>query len=199
MAETTIAAEAALVTKFGYTNTTASTKNVTLQKLGIVTNYTRNEVNTSSTVRTVNSSTNKTGQKVTNTTTKTVQDDLQKTRFGNLTTPLTQGELLTYKSQQVKELKTDIPVYNPSPVPVPGVVWGVRADEVLETTNPEKPGWRQQSPMFCAISFGNELSPYVDANFMEQALIRALSMLYDDDGKFRGPELMRGSTTPSQN
>lgn len=194
--KTTDAQAVALVTSYGYTNTTASTKSLLLTKLGLANNYTTASGDTSSSDRTVTVTNNngKTSKKVE--TRKT--DRGSKTFYTNTTTPLTQDEVLIYKSNQVDELNFEkLNVYNPSVNKVPACVWGVRAEEVLRTTNPERPGWMLDTPNFCAINFGNELSPYVTATYMEQTFLRAASMLYDENGKFVGDQLMRGSTTPN--
>lgn len=184
MAESTKSSDAGVVvnatsssvsSSFGFTNTTASTKQLLLTKLGLNTNYAvaRQDTNNISRTRSENSLT-----------------------LTNTTTPLIQPELITLRSSEITKVNSYAPIYNPQKGNVPAVHWGVRVDEVLTTVDSEKPLFRIDEPVVWSLMCMNNLSAYITDDLVEQAFLRAVSAFYDENGKFRGGDMMRGAIIP---
>lgn len=153
----------ARTTSFGYTNTTDSTKSLTLKKLGLVTNY--------------------------------VEVDSQGDDYvlDNITAPSDQTERIRINSYSTKNVKLNSGVTNEHPDDTSGMTLVIGLDSLLSTTDSAVPEYRVDDGLSLTLTARYGKTSRVTAAHEEEALIRLMSICFDDAGNSRLATLMRGS------
>lgn len=155
--------------KFGFTNTTASTKvTITPIDVKVVDNYALKEDEP----------------------TRVVED--------NKTCPLDQPEVVSFMCRDIPHVNTSIVNQYPAPVSN-GVQYIISLEEILSTTDDTVPGYRVDDPIVASLTIRHPKSGNITANHIQTVLNRLLGMCYKTDGTSRFDDLMRSALKPSSN
>lgn len=161
----------AIISKFAFTNTTASSADVNPTNLGMVTNY---------------------GP----VTSKKPGEEFPMT---NTTCPNDQGELVTYRARPLNSVSTELPVMYPARVRQ-GVEFGARLDEILRSTDETNGFIIQDSPIVCSVAFKAERNAVITEEVLDEVWLRMCGALYDETtGKWRFADLMKNALQPITN
>lgn len=152
-----------MTSTFGFTNTTANTHAVTPVLLKPVTVYGKKE------------------------------DSPTSCRLTNKTTPLTQGEILSYQCTNIKTVNTVQNILHPASV-VDGVQYIIRLDEILRTTFDN--GTVLDEPVVLSLSIRHQLSGNITSDLVEQCVSRLIGACMKTDGTYRFDDLMRSALVP---
>ena len=154
------------VSKFGFTNTTASTKVETPIAIAPVSNYALK------------------------------QDEPTTVELDNKTCPIDQGELLSYKCQDVKRVATTQDILFPAPVSS-GLQYVIKLEEILSTTDAADPSYRVDEPIVAYLTIRHPKSGNITSDTIGQVIDRLMGACRKADGSWRFNELMRSSLKPT--
>jgi hypothetical protein len=155
----------ARTSSFGFTNTTAGSNTVTPLKLGLTSNY------------------------------ALARDNDDVVDLNNKTAPISQEELITFRSRKVKDIPTQITVNNPAPVKE-GIEYGIKLEEILQTVDSGDASFVVDDPITCTVTFRHKRSGYVTNQHVATVFLRAISSLMKEDGTWRFDDLMRSAERP---
>lgn len=150
-------------TTAGYTNTTASSKSITLTQLGLGTNYA--EVDSQN------------GDYI----------------LDNITAPTDQTERIRINSRATKNVALNSGVINEYPDDTSGMSLVVGMDVLLSTTDTDVPEYRVDDGLSFTMTIKYGKTARVTDTAVETALQRFYSIFYDDNGACRLPVMLRGS------
>lgn len=154
----------ALVTQFGYTNTTASsTKKVSMYNLDEMSNYSRPKSLASG----------------------------DTTGYSNMTCPDNLPETYQLFKRTLKNVSMPIEVTRPSRVKE-GSNYGIRYCAVVGTTDSNDPTYESNCGIQWRIECAHVNDPRITDAMLETSLERALSLMQKEDGTWRIGELRRG-------
>lgn len=153
-----------MTSAFGFTNTTAMSTTVSPVDIKPVTVYARKE-NTATSCR-----------------------------LSNKTTPLDQGEQLSYQCTDIKTVNTLQSIVNPSKV-TSGVQYIVRLDEILRTTDTDG-NIICDEPVVVSLTIRHQLSGNITNALVTECVKRLLGACMREDGTYRFDDLMRSALDP---
>lgn len=155
-------------TNFGFTNVTAHTHTITPVELGITTNY------------------------------GLTSDEPTEAVYTNLTCPVDQGELISYKRSKVNKVSTAQENLYPPKVQT-GIQYVVKLETALSVTSSTDSSFREDLPIVAYLTIRHPQSANIsDANIGVIAQ-RLLGATIRDDGTFRFNDLVRGALKPKAN
>jgi hypothetical protein len=152
-------------TSFQFTNTSVSSNKLDQVLLGLVSNY-------------------------------AVTTDVADTAvLNNKTAPVDAEEIVTFKTRNIPNVKTNLNIQNPAAVKA-GVWYSVEVEGTLVTTDTSDPSYRVDYPSGVTIAFRHPKSGDITPTHIVELLARAVSALRNADGTWRIADLMRGSERP---
>lgn len=157
----------ALTTSFAYTNKTAGTDMASVA-IGIHSNYA-----------------------------KVVEKQEGSVTMANKTTPLDQGELISYRCRGIDRINTSQIVQHPAPVQS-GLEWGVKMEEILRTKDADG-NIVFDEPIKVTLTFQNPKSNNITDAVITEVFSRLLGACYDKTAsKYRWSEIMRSALEPAE-
>lgn len=154
------------VYSFGFTNVTASTHVETPVAIAPVTNY------------------------------ALVQDEPTSVVLDNKTCPIDQGELLSFKCQNVKKVATSQDILFPAPVST-GLQYVIKLEEILSTTDTVDPSYRVDEPIVAYLTIRHPKSGNISSDTIGKVVDRLMGACRKADGSWRFNEMMRSSLKPT--
>jgi hypothetical protein len=156
----------AKVSAFGFTNTTDASVTVTPKALSLTSNY------------------------------AVTSEVSNQAMLNNKTAPIDLQEVVSYRSDDIQNLKTNaVNIQYPSPVKT-GIQYSVQVTDTLSTTDTTDATFRVDEPITVTISVRHPKSGNIGSSQVETVMIRALSALVKADGTWRFDDLMRGAERP---
>lgn len=158
----------AVSSNFGFQNKTDSTHPVTPINLGVLDNY------------------------------ALVEDEPTSCVVSNTTCPIDQGELVSYKCQNVKNVSTSQDILYPGPVSA-GVQYVVKVEEILSTASDTDPTFRVDVPIIAYLTIRHTKSGEVSDDVIGKVVNRLIGACQKSDGSWRFGDLMRSALKPTEN
>nr|URG16175.1 MAG: coat protein [Leviviridae sp.] len=153
-----------MTSKFGYTNVTASGKTITPVAIAPVQNYAK------------------------------VVDEPNTVVLSNKTCPLDQGELLTFRVNDVNKVSTSQTIQNPTRVKN-GVQYVAKLEEILRTSTQEGEVICDE-PVVAYLTIRHQKSGNITSAMITEVVNRLLGSVQKADGTFRWDDLMRSAIVP---
>lgn len=123
-----------------------------------------------------------------------VQDEPTVCMLQNRTAPLDQGELITYRANELKDVSTSQTIQNPAKVRN-GVQYVVKVDEILRTTS-SAGDIVCDEPVVAYITIRHQKSGNITSAIVESVFERLVGAVYKEDGTTRFSDLMRSALVP---
>lgn len=154
-------------TSFGFTNTQVNT-NVSISPvdLKVVTNYALKE------------------------------DEPNQVTEENVTSPLDQPEVLTFRSRDIPVVNSEVTNQYPAPVTT-GVQYVIQLDELLSTRD-DSVGYRVDDPIVAYLTIRHPKSGNVTSSHVQAVVERLIGACYNSDGSSRFDALMRSALKPTE-
>lgn len=125
-------------------------------------------------------------------------DEPHEATLANKTCTLGQGEVITYRCRDIKDVSTVQQVLYPARV-LNGVEYGIRVDELYRTYD-EQGNIVCDEPIVATLTIKNPKSANMTSDVITQVVSRLLGAAYDQTTKsYRWDDLMRSSLVPIQN
>lgn len=123
-----------------------------------------------------------------------ITDDAAEVRLSNKTTPLDQGEIISYKAMQMPKINSVQTVQNPTPVST-GVQYVVKLDEILRTKDADG-NIVCDEPIVMYLTVKHQLSSNIQPSHVETIFKRLCGACMKSDGTYRFDDLMRSALEP---
>lgn len=123
-----------------------------------------------------------------------IQDEPTVCALQNKTAPLDQGEVMTYRANELKEVSTCQVIQNPAKVRN-GVQYVIKLDEILRTTDTDG-NIVCDEPIVAYVTIRHQKSGNITAALVEQVYKRLQGAIYKEDGTTRFADLMRSALVP---
>lgn len=157
----------AIKSKFGFTNTSVSDATISPTKMEMTTNY------------------------------ALVEDEPTSCVLSNVTAPIDQGELVSFKCQSVRNVSTKQDILHPSKVQA-GIQYVVKVEEILSTTSDSDPTFRVDTPIVAYLTVRHPKDGVITGDMVATVVSRLLGACRKDDGTWRFDDLMRSSLRPTE-
>ena len=154
-----------MTSSFAFTNKTASTKTITPVGVGPVANYAK------------------------------VVDEPSTVVLSNRTCPLDQGELVTFRVNEVNKVSTSQTIQNPSKVKN-GVQYVAKVEEILRTKD-SNGDIVCDEPIVAYLTIRHQKSGNISAAQITEVVTRLLGAVQKADGSYRWDDLMRSAIVPT--
>lgn len=152
---------------FGFSNTTESTHTVAPIAIDPCTNYAK------------------------------IEDEANACVLSNKTTPLDQGELISFKANKLEKVSTSQLIQHPSIVKN-GIQYVIKAEEILRTTDATG-AIIMDEPVVVYLTIRHQNSSNITSNHVSQVVNRVLGACRRSDGTWRFDDLMRNALEPTTN
>lgn len=153
---------------FGFTNVTANTVKVTPVDVKVVSNYARTE------------------------------DEADVCVLSNKTAPLDQGELITYRANNLDRVSSTQVVQNPAPVRN-GVQYVIKIEDILRTVESTTGAILMDEPVVAYLTIRHQKSGNVTPAIVADVVSRVIGACMRTDGTWRFDDLMRSALAPINN
>lgn len=154
---------------FGYTNTTPSTTDTVVPiKIGPTTNY------------------------------AVTEETANRAVLSNKTAPVDVEEIISYKSQNIPQVNTDLNIQYPSPVKK-GIQYMVMVENTLSTTDSADPSFRMDEPIVAYLTVRHPKSGNITNTQVAAVVTRLISACKREDGTWRFDDFMRQAERPIVN
>lgn len=150
----------ALITKFGFLNDTDASFTIKPKALGFKDNY------------------------------AIIVDDPNSAEYTNVTSPMDQGELVSFKGENRPKVSTSQDILYP-PAVTSGVQYVIKVEDILSTTSDTDANFRVDEPIVAYLTIRHPRSSNVQPSHIEEMVKRVLGACYKSDGTSRFSELMR--------
>lgn len=157
----------ALTSSFGFTNTTASTNLVTPIEDGLVTNYALKA------------------------------DEAETVVLDNKTCPLDQGELVTFRCQDLAKVSSSQTIQNPTKA-LNGVQYVIKLEDILRTTSTTDPTFKVDEPVVAYLTIRHQKSGNITSALVASIVTRLIGACRKADGTWRFDDLMRSALKPTE-
>lgn len=125
-------------------------------------------------------------------------DEPTEATLTNKTCSLDQGEVVTYRCRDIREVSTVQQVLYPAKV-LNGIEFGIRVDELLRTKT-EDGNIVCDEPIVATLTIKTPKSSNINASIIDTVVSRLLGAAYDQTAKkYRWDDLMRSSLVPIEN
>ena len=148
----------------GFTNKTASTSLVTPVDIKVVTNYAK------------------------------IEDEPQVCVLSNRTSPLDQGELVTYRSNELDKVSSSQVIQNPTPVRN-GVQYVIKVEDILRTTD-SVTGQIVDEPVVAYLTIRHQKTGNITPAIVADVVSRCVGACRRSNGTWRFDDLMRSAVAP---
>lgn len=118
--------------------------------------------------------------------------------LSNKTAPLDQGELITYRANEIKKISTSQTLQNPLPIKN-GIQYVIKAEEILRTKDADG-NIIGDEPVVAYLTIRHQKSGNITSGIVEAVVQRLLGACYLDGGTAAIPrwnDLMRSSLVPT--
>lgn len=149
---------------FGFTNVTANAVKVTPIDLKVVTNYAR------------------------------IEDEAEVCVLSNKTAPLDQGELVTFRANDLDKVSSSQVIQNPTPVRN-GIQYVIKVEEILRTTD-SVTGVVVDEPVIAYLTIRHQKSGNVTPAHVADITSRCIGACMRTNGTWRFDDLMRTAVVP---
>lgn len=153
---------------FGFTNVTANAVKVTPVDVKVVSNYARTE------------------------------DEADVCVLSNKTAPLDQGELITYRANDLDRVSSTQVVQNPAPVRN-GVQYVIKVEDILRTVESTTGTILMDEPVVAYLTIRHQKSGNVTPAIVADVVSRVIGACMRTDGTWRFDDLMRSALAPINN
>lgn len=153
-----------MTSQFSFTNKTDSTKTIAPVTVGVISNYAK------------------------------VVDEPNTVVLSNRTCPLDQGELVTYRVNDVAKVSTSQKIQNPSKVRN-GVQYVAKVEEILRTTDTNG-NIVCDEPVVAYLTIRHQKSGNITSAQITEVIRRLLGTVQKSDGSYRWDDLMRSAIVP---
>lgn len=126
-----------------------------------------------------------------------VEDEPTSCVLNNKTCPLDQGELVTYRSNELAKVTCSQELQNPAAVRN-GVQYVIKVEDVLRTKDANGVVIMDE-PVVAYLTIRHQKSGNITSAHIEQVVSRVLGACMFTDGTWRFNDLMRSAVTPSKN
>lgn len=157
-----------LVSKFGFTNVTPSVNKVTPVTLDVTSQYSLQK------------------------------DEPSEVVLGNITCPIDQGELVSFKCSTVKSVSSTQDILYPSQVST-GIQYVIKLEEIVSTTSDTDPSFRVDQPLVAYLTIRHQKSGIITPEMIGTVVTRLLGACQKSDGTWRFGDLMRSALRPTVN
>lgn len=154
-----------MVSDFSYQNVADSSNTITPKAVGPATNYAK------------------------------IVDEPETCVLSNKTCPLDQGELITYRVNDVKKVSTSQTVQNPSKVK-DGVQYVAKVEEILRTTDTDGEIVCDE-PIVAYLTIRHQKSSHITSAIVAEVVERLLGAVVKADGTWRFDDMMRHAIVPT--
>lgn len=114
--------------------------------------------------------------------------------LSNKTCPLDQGELLTYRANEMDHISTSLTIQNPTKVRN-GVQYVVKLEEILRTKDTEG-NIVSDEPVVAYLTVRHQKTGNISEALVNQVINRLMGAVYKSDGTTRIADLMRSALVP---
>lgn len=117
--------------------------------------------------------------------------------LSNRTAALDQGELITYRANDVKKVSTSLVVQNPLPI-TNGIQYVIKVEEILRTADASG-NIVGDEPIIAYLTIRHQKSGNITSELVDQVVRRLYGACYEDGGTAAVPrwnDLMRSSLVP---
>lgn len=156
-----------MTSSFGFTNVTANAAKLTPVDVQPLTNYAK------------------------------VVDDPETCVLNNKTCPLDQGELVTYRSNELAKVSSTQEIQHPAPVRN-GVQYVIKVEDVLRTKDADG-NIVMDEPVVAYLTVRHQKSGNISSAHIESIISRVIGACMYTDGTYRFNDLMRSAVVPSKN
>lgn len=125
-----------------------------------------------------------------------IEDEPTVAVLSNRTTPLDQGELLTFRCNPVDKVSTSQVIQHPSAV-TSGVQYVVKLEDILRTTNSQGDIVCDE-PIVMYLTVRHQRSSNISTEIVDTMFQRLIGACYHSDGTTRFDELMRSALVPTK-
>lgn len=125
------------------------------------------------------------------------QDEPTVVELDNVTCPLDQGEIVSFKCSNVNRVSTSQEIRNPAKV-VTGVQYLAKVEEILRTTSATDADFVVDEPIVAYLTIRHPKSGNITSAHIETVVNRLLGTLTKADGTWRFDELMRSALKPTE-
>lgn len=115
----------------------------------------------------------------------------------NKTCPLDQGELVSFKCQDVTKVSSSQEIRNPAKVTT-GVQYLAKVEEILRTTSSTDADFVVDEPIIAYLTIRHPKSGNITPDHISSVVERLLGSLMKADGTWRFNELMRSALKPTE-
>lgn len=155
----------AITTSFGYTNNTAHTKVITPVNVGVTTNY------------------------------ALIKEEPSEVALSNVTSPMDQAEIISYKASKVAKVSTSMDVVYPAANST-GVQYVIKVEDVLRISSDTDPSFKEDLPIVAYLTVRHVKSSAITDTIIGQVANRLFGASIKADGTFRFGDLARNSLKP---
>lgn len=125
------------------------------------------------------------------------QDEPTVVELDNVTCPLDQGEIVSFKCSNVNKVSTSQEIRNPAKV-VTGVQYLAKVEEILRTTSATDADFVVDEPIVAYLTIRHPKSGNITSAHIATVVDRLLGTLMKADGTWRFDELMRSALKPTE-
>jgi hypothetical protein len=154
-----------MTSSFGFSNKTVSENAIAPVAIGVTSNYAK------------------------------IEDEPTAVVLSNRTCPLDQGELVTYRVNDVNKVSTSQTIQNPSRVRN-GVQYVAKVEEILRTTDNDG-NIICDEPIVAYLTIRHQKSGNITAAIITEVVTRLLGAIQKADGSYRWDDLMRSAIVPT--
>lgn len=156
------------VSSFGFTNKAANAVKVTPVDIKPVTNYAR------------------------------IEDEADVCVLSNKSAPLDQGELVTFRANDLDKISSTQMVQNPAPVRN-GVQYVIKVEDILRTVESTNGNIIMDEPIVAYLTIRHQKSGNVTPELVAEVVSRVIGACMRTDGTWRFDDLMRSALAPINN
>lgn len=125
-----------------------------------------------------------------------IQDDPTECVLSNVTSPIDQGELLSFKCQNVDKVTTSQKILYPASVQN-GIQYVVKLEDILKLTSSTDSAFRVDLPIVAYLTIRHPKSSYISSEMISAIVKRLIGACQDDTGAFTFENLMRSALKPT--
>jgi hypothetical protein len=115
--------------------------------------------------------------------------------LSNKTAPIGREEIMRYHARSIPSVDTSLTLQNPSKVKG-GVLYSVKNEAVLTTTDSDDPNFRIDEPIICNVQIWHPKSGNITPDLVAKHLLRTIAGFRHDDGSWRFDDMMRLAEKP---
>lgn len=124
-------------------------------------------------------------------------DEPDECQIKNVTSPVDQGETITYQCRNISNVATSLENLYPAKVTT-GVQYVVKIEDLISVTSDTDPEFRVDLPIVASLQIRHPKSGYISDEVVTTIVNRLLSASMKNDGTWRFDDLMRSALKPTE-